>query len=104
MEQLKRLVRFLVGCPRLVWHYPLQTIPNSIDVLVDTDFGGCHTTRRSTSGGLIVYGSHVLKHWSTTQSTVSLSSAEAELSGICKGAAQGLGLQALSADLGIKSI
>ena len=46
-------------------------------------------------------GGHLIKHWSTTQSAVALSSAEAELTGICKGAAQGLGLQAYAADLGI---
>ena len=46
-------------------------------------------------------GCHLIKHWSTTQTTVALSSAEAELTGICKGAAQGLGLQALSLDLGM---
>ena len=44
----------------------------------------------------------MIKHWSTTQSTVALSSAEAELTGICKGAAQSLGLQSLAADLGIQ--
>ena len=49
----------------------------------------------------MVHGSHVIKHWSTTQSTVALSSAEAELTGICKGAAQGLGLQSLVRDLGL---
>ena len=42
-----------------------------------------------------------MKHWSTTQSSVALSSAEAELTGICKGAAQGLGLQSLAKDLGL---
>ena len=46
-------------------------------------------------------GSHLIKHWSSTQTTVALSSAEAELTGICRGATQGLGLQSLSADLGM---
>ena len=46
-------------------------------------------------------GSHCIKHLSTTQTTVGLSSGEAELGGICRGAAHGLGLQALAADLGI---
>ena len=59
-------------------------------------------TRPSTSGGAATRGNHLIKHWSTTQSTVALSSAEAELTGICKGAAQSLGLQSLAADLGIK--
>ena len=38
---------------------------------------------------------------STTQTTVALSSGEAELGGICRGASIGLGLQALAHDLGI---
>ena len=46
-------------------------------------------------------GSHLIKHWSVTQTTVALSSAEAELTGICRGAIQGLGLQSLCVDLGI---
>ena len=48
-----------------------------------------------------MHGLHLIKHWSTTQTTVALSSAEAELTGICKGSAQGLGLQALAQDLGV---
>ena len=44
-------------------------------------------------------GCHLIKHWSSTQTTVALSSAEAELTGICRGATQGLGLQSLSVDL-----
>ena len=50
----------------------------------------------------MMQGSHLIKHWSTTQTTVALSSAEAELTGMCKGSAQGLGLQALAQDLGLK--
>ena len=46
-------------------------------------------------------GNHCIKHWSTTQSTVALSSGEAELGGICRGASIGLGLQSLAMDLGI---
>ena len=69
---------------------------------VDTDFAGCHLTRRSTSGGLLMRGGHLLKHWSSTQSTVALSSAEAELSGICRGASHGLGMVSLAKDLGIE--
>ena len=49
-----------------------------------------------------MHGLHLIKHWSTTQTTVALSSAEAELTGICKGSTQGLGLQALVSDLGLK--
>ena len=59
---------------------------------VDTDFADCRRTRRSTSGGGgIMRGSHLLQHWTSTQSTVALSSAEAKLTGICRGAAKGIG-------------
>eukprot|EP00969_Alexandrium_andersonii_P144754 6401224-Alexandrium_andersonii.AAC.1 len=39
-------------------------------------------------------------HWSATQKTSALSSGEAELAGIVKGAAEGLGLTAIAQDLG----
>ena len=45
-------------------------------------------------------GSSCVKHWSKTQSTIALSSGEAELSGIGSGMAQALGLQSLAADMG----
>ena len=67
----------------------------------DTDFGGCLRTRRSTSGGVARLGSHIVKCWSKTQSVVALSSAEAELTGLCQAAGEGLGLQAICKDLGL---
>ena len=102
VEQLKRLVRYLVGAPRLVWEFKFQADSNNLVTYVDTDFGGCHVTRRSTSGGAATRGNHLIKHWSKTQTTVALSSAEAELTGICKGSAESLGLQSLAADLGVQ--
>ena len=102
VEALKRVARFLVGLPRLVWHFPLQRRADVLKCFVDTDFGGCQTTRRSTSGGVAMMGGHTIKHWSVTQPTIALSSGEAELGGICRGASIALGLQSLANDLGIK--
>ena len=48
-------------------------------------------------------GRHTLKHWSSTQAGVSLSSGEAEFHGVVKGAGMGLGYQALLDDLGIEA-
>ena len=45
-------------------------------------------------------GSQCAKHWANTQSTVTLSSGESELHGICAGVAQALGLQSICKDLG----
>ena len=49
---------------------------------------------------MALIGPRNVKHWSKTQTTVSLSSGEAELHGICAGVAQGLGLQQVFKDLG----
>ena len=46
-------------------------------------------------------GGHVLKSWSTTQATIALSSAEAELYSLVKGASQTLGMLSLARDLGV---
>ena len=101
VEALKRAVRFLIGLPRLVWNFPFQKHTGDLKIYVDTDFGGCQATRRSTSGGVAMRGLHPIKHWSLTQTTIALSSGEAELGGICRGAAIALGLQSLASDLGI---
>ena len=102
--RLKRVVRYLVGLPRLVYQYQFIEkgcpAPDSIDLYVDTDFAGCKETRRSTSGGVAMVGTGCIKHYSKTQTTIALSSGEAELSGIGAGIAQGLGIQSICRDLG----
>ena len=47
-------------------------------------------------------GAHLLKAWSSTQPTITLSSGEAELCGVVRGAAAGLGMLSLLADLGTR--
>ena len=65
MEKLKKLGRYLAGAPRLVQNMRAQAHIKFLDVWVDTDFAGCLKTRRSTNGGMITFGQHVLKHWSS---------------------------------------
>ena len=45
-------------------------------------------------------GGSNIKHWAKTQSTIALSSGEAELHGIAAGITQGLGMQSIARDLG----
>ena len=99
-KALKRVARYLSGKPRLVYVYRRQVV-DTIDVYVDTDWAGCTRTRKSTSGGVIMLGRHTIKHWSSTQPNVALSSGEAEFYGVVRGSGHGLGYQALLADLGI---
>ena len=100
MALLKRLGRYLIGAPRAVYTYSWQSKAMRLETYVDSDWAGCKGTRRSTSGGVVSCGEHVLKSWSTTQATVALSSAEAELYSLVKGAALTLGMLALAQDLG----
>ena len=48
---LKRIGRYLKGAPRLVYWYQFQNMPSKLDTFSDSDWAGCKTTRRSTSGG-----------------------------------------------------
>ncbi len=100
-EALKRLCRYLVGLPRMVFHYKWQEV-EQVDVYTDTDWAGCPRTRKSTSGGCVILGTHPIKSWSSTQSSVALSSGEAEFNGVVRGAGVGLGYQSLLRDLGIQ--
>ena len=53
--------------------------------------------------GIVQYGSHLLKSWSTTQSLIAMSSGEAEFYGIVKGSSTGLGIKAILMDMGVQS-
>ena len=99
-QALKRLCRYLVGLPRLIMHYKWQEV-SGVDVYTDTDWAGCPRTRKSTSGGCVILGAHPVKSWSSTQTSVALSSGEAEFNGVVRGAGVGLGYQSLLRDLGI---
>ena len=46
-----------------------------------------------------MHGAHLVKHWSTTQKAVTLSSGEGEFGGIVKGVGEGIGLCSLGQGL-----
>ena len=63
VRKLKHLVRYLVHHPRLVWRFDYAVQQTHLDIMSDTDLGGCLRTRRSTSGvvaRLAVYDRQVL--------------------------------------------
>lgn len=111
---LKRLCRYLRGRPRVVQYIVVGGVdsgainvfvekdtPEELDVVVDSDWAGCRETRRSTSGGCIVFRGVCLKFWSTTQQHHALSSGEAEYYAAVKGGSEGLYVKNLCSDLGI---
>ena len=75
-------------------------MPQRLTVFTDSDWAGCRRTRRSTSGGALMNGTHLLRHWSRTQAGVALSSGEAELIAVVKGSCEILGMQCVFSELG----
>jgi hypothetical protein len=101
LRALSRVARYLVGACRVVYEYPWQRRP-VLKAYTDSDFAGCVATRRSTSGGAVLLGSHLLKHWASTQKKITLSSGEAELGAVVRGFSEALGLQSVARDLGVE--
>ena len=75
---LKRVVPYVLGKPRLAWRFVRQQILKFISAFCDSNWAGCHDTRKSTSGACVMHGSHLVKAYSRTQSNISLSSGEAD--------------------------
>ena len=94
-----RIGRYLLGRPRLVMHFKRQNPQSTIVTYTDSDWAGCIRTARSTSGGIVTIGSHVIKTYSRQQKTVALSSAEAELYAMVAASAETLAIIAYAKDL-----
>ena len=95
-----RLGRYFLVHWRPVYSFPCQQA-EGIDVYSDTDWSGCPRTRKSTSGGCVMIGSHCVRTWSSNQYSVIPSSGEAEFYGLVKATGAGLGHQAFMKDLGL---
>ena len=99
MMQLKRVARYLKGVPRKAQQEPSKA---HLEVHVDSDWAGDTPARRSTTGVIVRRGQHLLRHSSTVQNVIGLSSAESEYYALTKGGCSGLGLQSLFADWNLK--
>ena len=47
-ESIKRICRYLIGCPRMFHSHRWQDEPNTITVYSDSDWAGCRDTQKST--------------------------------------------------------
>ena len=97
-RKLKHLARYLIDHRKLVNKFAYQPMPGGLEVYTDTNHAGCIRTRKSTNGGLILHGGHMIKSWSSTQSVVALSSGESEYYGLVKGVSEALGIRSVLAD------
>ena len=97
--QLKRLARYLKKRLRAVAKFDFQERSRIVDGYSDSDWAGCRRTARSTSGGALMIGNHLIK--SSTQKNITLSSTEAELVASAKVCGETIGLVQLAADWGL---
>ena len=100
LVRFKRLGRYLAGRPRMQVMFRWQGAQQVMVGYTDADWPGDKDSRKSTSGGCITIGSHLIKGWSKTQSLVALSSAESELYASFRSSAETLGLISMAKDWG----
>ena len=74
---VKRIFRYLKGCPKLGLWYP-KNPEFDLYAFADSNYGGCELDRKSTSGGCQFLGDILVSWQCKKQHTVSTSTAEAE--------------------------
>ena len=93
---MKHLLRYIAGtkdhsqrlCPNVTLESSNCTL--DLDCYVDSDWAGCRSTRKSTSGTVVQILNSTVSFGSRTQGTIALSSGEAELYAIGQGTSEAL--------------
>ena len=62
--KIKRILRYLQRTATATYLFEWQDAPAHLDGYTDSDWAGCKRTRRSTSGGVVLHGSHLIHHHS----------------------------------------
>nr|KAJ0197446.1 hypothetical protein LSAT_V11C700383020 [Lactuca sativa] len=98
---VKRIFRYLKGTQNLVLWYPCDS---SFELFgyTDSDYAGCNLDKKSTSGGCHFLGNRLISCSSKKQTSVAISTAEAEYVGAGRCCAQLLWIQNQLLDYGIK--
>ena len=99
-RMLHKIGRYLLGAPRMIIRFPWRVSQTMLTTFTDSDWAGCIRTARSTSGGIVTIGDHVIKTYSRQLKVVALSSAEAELYAMVAASAESLAIISYSRDLG----
>ncbi len=100
---MKQLVRYLAGTPNygLMFNCPNKVSLESMSITIYTDasWGADVNDRKSTSGTLVMFNGNIINWSSKRQSTVALSSCEAEYYAISTGTQEALWYQSLLCEM-----
>jgi hypothetical protein len=95
---IKRVIRYLKQNPRCILRISIDRCRN-IEAWTDSDWADDVVSRRSCSGGFVMWLGVVLAFWSKLQSNVALSSGEAELNAAVKAMSETIGVYNLVKEL-----
>ena len=84
--------------PRMTCRHARTELDSNIEVFGDANCAGCHSTRKSTVGGVAMWSGHFVKAWSKTVGVLALSSGESESAAVVRAATEGMGLQSILND------
>ena len=96
VTKVKHLLRYISGtrdhCQRLCPSVTMSDLDCTLDIdcYVDSDWAGCRTTRKSTSGTVVQLLNSTVSFGGRTQGTIALSSGEADLYAIGQGTSEAL--------------
>ena len=99
---VEQIARYLKMRPVVRCMYAWQGKCKMIKAFSDSDWAGDRRTRKSTTGGCLMRGSHLIKCWCKGQHVIALSSGEAELYACVKACSEAIGLQAVMMDMGMQ--
>eukprot|EP00971_Amphidinium_carterae_P343682 6483601-Amphidinium_carterae.1 len=99
-KRLKRVLRYLAGSRDVHNFFPAAGGCEAVG-WSDSNWAGCKSSRKSTSGGLLVVGGCAMYSWSRTQSVIADSSGMAEWYALATTTAEALFLQGVLARCGL---
>ena len=97
MTALKRILRYLKGTRDYALNYKKGS--GSLKCFVDANWRDGHEGQRSTSGYLFMFGQNLISWTSKTQTNVSLSTCDSELSALTEAIKRGIYLQVFLKEL-----
>lgn len=95
----KHLLRYIKGTTDYALTFDANSCKKTLQGMVDSDWGGCLTSRRSTTGFVNILFGGLVAWKSRLQPTVALSTMEAELSAGCDATKQAAWLRQILQDL-----